>query len=131
MSRFAGLPTPMENAVMIAKDAGLLRINEGGWHGDGRAKKVDVTLRVAGTGPARLIVRANGSGPPRVTVAGQEAQVTAAGADFVAELETMPAKAAVHLEHDEGLLTAWIVRRAEELPPPPPRRWEAPEPTDE
>lgn len=131
MSRFAGVPTPMENAVMIAKDAGLLRINEGGWHGDGRAKKVDVTLRVSGTGPARLLVRANGSGPPRVTVAGQEAQVTAAGADFVAELETMPAKAVVHLEHDEGLLAAWIVRRAEELPPPPPRRWEAPEPTDE
>ena len=116
---------------MIAKDAGLLRINEGGWHGDGRAKKVDVTLRIAGTGPARLLVRTNGSGPPRVTVAGQEVQLTAAGPDFVAELETVPNKAPLHLEHDEGLLAAWIVRRAEELPPPPPKRWEAPDPNED
>lgn len=131
MSRFAGVPTPMENAVMIAKDAGLLRINEGGWHGNGQAKKVDVTLRIPGAGPARLFVRANGSGPPRVTFAGQEVQLTAVGPDFVAELETAPNKAPLHLEHDEGLLAAWIVRRAEELPPPAPKRWEAPEPSDD
>jgi arylsulfatase A-like enzyme len=130
LARFAGLPTPMSDVLAIAKDAGLLVPANGGWVGDAQAPPhaVDVTVR-APRGASRLLVlvAADGGAPAVVTraaVDGASIDLAVDGSMRHGEVSGSRAEARLHLEDASGLLAAWIVARAAELPPPPPTAWD-------
>lgn len=146
LARFAGVPTPMVEAVDIARDAGLLDAAHGGYAaaGDPGAAPVDVVFLFAGKGRARLFV-ATGSpasapdasapdasmppsaAPPSARIAGAPLAL-APLADrndlWAADLDRDPgARVPVQLEHAAGIRAAWLVRLADEIPAPKPVSW--------
>jgi len=126
LRRFAGLPDPMLDAVVIARDAGLLEVAQGGWKlGPTTAPSsshVDVEVTVGGTGPARLLAIGLGEGPSG-QIDGQAINPVLHGSVWIVELPVVGARAHVALD---DVAAFWIVGRAPELLPPPPERW-APE----
>ncbi|AKV02359.1 Choline-sulfatase [Labilithrix luteola] len=127
LARFAGVPEVMHAAVAVARDAGLLERSKGGWTAPAGAppKTVDASLTVSGEGPARLLVLVGeGPGTLSVKVGGENVDGQPQGNVWVAELTRDPgSRVEVHLEHPDGIQAAWLVRRAPEIPPPPPRAW--------
>lgn len=126
LARFAGVPEPMHAAVGVARAAGLLERSKGGWSATATPPaSVDATLTVGGEGPARLLIAAGeGPGVLTVMVGGEKVEAEAQGNVWVAELTRDPgSRVEVHLEHPAGIQAMWLVRRAPEIPPPPPRAW--------
>jgi len=123
LRRFAGVPDPMLEAVAIARDAGLLEAATGGWKLGAAtlpsSSHVDAEVTVPGTGPARLLAIGLGKGPSG-QVDGQAVTLVPHGTVWTVELPALGARAHVELE---DVAAFWIVRRAPELPPPPPRQW--------
>jgi arylsulfatase A-like enzyme len=126
LRRFAGVPEPMFEAVELARDAGLLVPAQGGWKAPAAPEShVAVDLAVPGTGPARLLVAAHGDVTARVD--GEAVQFEQHGAVWTAELASRPIgpRARVEAAATGGISALWLVRRAGEIPPPPPRAWQA------
>lgn len=127
LRRFAGVPDPMTEALEVARDAGLLVPAQGGWKAAAASDvRADVEVTVAGTGPARLLVM----GPAGMTarVDGAAVPLTQRGAVWTAELgPNVGPKVRVEVTSTAGGLALWVVRRADEIPPPAPREWQ---PTD-
>lgn len=132
LARFAGTPEPMADALAIARAARLLAPEHGGKDGLGGASAAQVRLRLSRSGPARILVLA-GDGPLSVTVAGVE--LTGAPATGGLHLFEAPDLRAgdveVGLRSEGGLEAVWLVPRAPEIPPPPPRAWDAGAPLED
>jgi arylsulfatase A-like enzyme len=129
LRRFAGVPEPLFEAVELARDAGLLVPAQGGFKPPGAVgPQVDVEVTVPGTGPARLLVVGLGEGEVDARVDGAAVRLVQRGqhgAVWTAELASVGARARVEAKGASGVSALWIVRRAEEIPPPPPREWQA------
>ncbi len=139
LARFAAVPEPTADVLSVAREASLLRPEVGGIAFATPRSSVSATLRVAGEGPARLLVLvareradAGSGGPLEARIDGLPVTTSAATTDvLVAELPVLGTEARLALEHPDGVLAAWIVRRAPEIPPPPPRAWDAGASSDE
>lgn len=150
--RFAGTPEPMLEAIIIARAAKLLTPERGGkeWadaSSSPRRERADVSERDAGalTHTVSANVRFARSGAARLLVLGSSDAAVTAAIDGVRLPSGGPSTANVHvLEAGErnagdvqltvesaGAIEAiWLVPRADEIPPPPPRAW-APSPDAE
>lgn len=125
LRRFAGVPEPMFDAVHIAHEAGLLVPREGGWKAPGPPPwQVAVDLDVAGAGPARLLVIGLGEGSVTGRVDGNPVTLARHGDVWTAELPALGIRARVEVSSTSGISALWLVRRADEIPPPPPRKWQ-------
>jgi hypothetical protein len=134
LTRFAGMPEPMPEAIVIARDARILVPSRGGWSAPAAAtpKQVSAKLRIPEAGPARLLVLGAGSdkndAPLTGTVDGVAIRPAAPDANnvFVAEIEGVSAgDLPVRLSLASGIAAVWLVPRAAEIPPPPPVVWDA------
>ncbi len=133
LARFAGTPEPLLDAVAIAKDAKQLSPERGGWVApDGREslpERVSVKVRLPNAGPARvLVLGADGSGPLSGSIDGAAVAETKASAGnvFVVEAgEVASRDVQLDLFVPSGIRALWAVPRASEIPPPPPREWDA------
>lgn len=129
LQRFAGVPEPMLEGMDIARDLRLLMPAHGGFRvrarpgGPTTTKWVGLTVTVAGRGPARLL--ATGLGDPAATlrVDGRDVQLTQRGSIWTSELAVIGPRARVDISPGAGAAAVWIVRRADEIPAPPPREW--------
>lgn len=136
LERFAGVPDPMLEALAIAEEASLLEPKRGGWSAPAPAKRAAAKLKIEGQGPARLLLDVGEPSdvPPAITF-GDVTIEPARAADgdlWIAEIADVPAgRVLVTATHEGGLRGMWLVRRATEIPPPPPRASDAgPEPAD-
>ena len=125
------------DALAIAEEAGILVPRQGGFASPVPVKKIAAKLKIDGQGgPARLLVRAVGDTAPTVIIGepGVTATVVRLGTSdtWITETEELAGgRILVTATHDVGVLGMWLVRRASEIPPPPPRAWDAgPEPAD-
>jgi arylsulfatase A-like enzyme len=142
LTRFAGTPEPLIEAIAIARDARQLSPDRGGWvapplplnlqKGEpASVEPVDVTLRFAKPGPARLLVLGSDAaptGPLGGTVDGVAIPETTADAAHVYVVEVgsiASSNVPVSLSAPGGIAALWLVPRADEVPPPPPRAWDA------
>ncbi len=126
LARFAGVPDPMNEALPLAREAGLLRAEHGGISFDSPRPKVRATLHVAGHGPARLLVLA--AAPGALTGSVGDTRFATSSAERLVFVEAGEPAQSVPLtvEHEGGILALWLVRRAPEVPPPPPDEWQGP-----
>ncbi len=118
LARFAGVPEPMEEALAIARDAHLLRPSSGGIAFDSPVPELRATLR-APAGPLRLLaLAASPGGALAGTVAGRplEREAAVGSLHYVDLPDALPREVALQLTEPSGLLAAWIVARAAELP---------------
>jgi arylsulfatase A-like enzyme len=147
LRRFAGVPDPMTEGLEIARDAGLLVPANGGWKAPVAPPvwHVDVEVMVPpppatapspatspppGHGRARLLVLGAGAaGEAAVTakVDGATVRLVQHGAVWTAELPEVGPRARVEASSTSGIAALWLVRRADEIPPPAPREWQAPD----
>jgi hypothetical protein len=128
LRRFAGVPDPMTEAVEVARDVGLLVPAQGGWKAKSATEwRADLEVTVPGTGPARLLVLGLGpaGSPLTARVDGVAAHLMQHGAVWTAELGNVGPKARVEASSAAGVAAFWVVRRADEIPPPAPREWQA------
>ena len=138
LERFAGLPEPMADAIGLAREAGLLTPERGGWSSPSASPSVDVALTP--TRPTRalrlIVLAATPDGTTTGTANGRdlaflraprgggqaadpEAGSAPEGAVRIAELKDVhSASIALHLEDRAGLLGAWIVPLSTEIEPP-------------
>jgi len=132
LARFAGVPEPLADAIAIAREAGVLEPKHGGVARATSTATIDATLTVDAC-PCRLLVLAEGAGSLEGSVAGEPVASARAldlesprGYVHVIELGAVNGRALpVHLTHPGGIVAAWIVPRASEIPPPPPVAWDA------
>ena len=125
---FAGVPDPMMEAVEVARDVGLLVPAQGGWKATSATEwHVDAEVTVPGRGPARLLVLGAGpaGGPLTARVDGAATPLKQQGAVWTAELVSVGPKARIEASSTTGVAAFWVVRRAEEIPPPAPHEWRA------
>jgi len=131
LRRFAGVPDPMTEALEVARDAGLLVPAQGGWKAPSATEwHADVEVTVPGAGPARLLVLGTGAGGGpdaalSARVDGAAVRLAQHGAVWTAELGALGPKARIEASSTAGVAAFWVVRRAEEIPPPAPREWQA------
>jgi hypothetical protein len=130
LTRFAGVPEAMPEAIAIARDAGLLDAKHSGTALASAAPSLDVSLaQPVQPGARRLLVLAAAPGGELSgTVAGRALTgVRTDGALHVAELAPMNVgDVPMHLTEAMGVLAAWIVPLADEIPAPPPAPWTPP-----
>ena len=127
LARFAGIPEPMTDAIAIAREAKILDAATGGMSVDAPVPTMNGIVSVPRGVPLRLVVLA---AVPDGLVSGtaggialRESPVT--GRVQVIELGSAnDARLALHLAAPGGLLAAWVVPHAADIPPP------APMPTD-
>ena len=133
LARFAGMPEPMTEAVAIARDAGQLRPDRGGWIAPAGAppETMSLKLRIAQAGPARLLVLGAGPARPDALLSGEVdgVAVSSVAGDptnvYVAEIDVArTGDVPVRLALPSGIAAIWLVSRAEEIPPPPPATWD-------
>ena len=144
LRRFAGVPDSMTEAIEIAREAGLLVPAHGGWKAPGAPTvwhaDVDVTIPPAASpGPdgARLLVLgaaagvgaagAAEGGTVTAKVDGAPVRLVQHGAVWTAELPGVGPRARVEASSTSGIAALWLVRRADEIQPPAPREWQAPD----
>ena len=141
LRRFAGVPDGMVEAVELARDAGLLVPAQGGWKAPATPPQwhVEVELTAppsttapatAAPGPARLLVLGLGEGAVTARVGGEPVRLVQHGSVWTAELPAAPAggaRAQVEASSTSGIAALWLVRRSDEIPPPAPREWQAPD----
>ncbi|HVJ89484.1 MAG TPA: sulfatase-like hydrolase/transferase [Labilithrix sp.] len=144
LTRFAGTPEPLTEAIEVARDAKQLSPNRGGWaapHGldavSARAPEaLSVKLRVAKPGLSRLLVLGVAVEPPPLTGSIGGAPFAqdrpTVGRVYVVEVgELVSRNVELKLTLPGGVAAAWLVPRADEVPPPPPRAWDAGASSDE
>jgi arylsulfatase A-like enzyme len=130
LARFAGIEEPMPEAIVLAREAHLLRPESGGVALAEPAPAITATL-VAPTGqPLRLLVLAASPGTGWTgAVAGRPVGAVEgdrASALHVVELgPSSTSSVAVSLHDPAGLLAAWVVARAPDVPPPAPVPYDA------
>lgn len=133
LARFAGTPEPMAEAIRFARDAKLLTPNHGGteWSGDARGERARV--RFAEAGAARLLVMADATASGAV-LTGSIARsplperVAYANDVYIVEVGVIPAgdiEVDVRLSTHAAVKALWLVPLTNEIPPPPPRAWDA------
>ena len=135
LARFAGTPEPLLEAVAIAQEAKQLSPDRGGWAApadkgpNGAPESVSVKVRLAKTGPTRILVLgADAAGPLTGSVGGVAVPETMASAGnvFVVEAgEVTSRDVQLDFSVPGGIRALWAVPRAAEIPPPPPREWDA------
>jgi arylsulfatase A-like enzyme len=145
LSRFAGTPEAMTEAIAVARDARQLSPDRGGWVAPAAAKgapslpeSVSTKLRVLKPGPARLLVLGgNGAnGPLSGTVDGVAVPEVSADAQHVyvvelGELRPSTRDVQVRATAPGGIGALWLIPRADEVPPPPPVTWDGGASSDE
>ncbi len=129
LARFAGVPEPMTEAVEIAARAGLLTARRGGVHPARPAPRLEGKVTVP-AGKLRLLVLAAGEGEATAVVDGRSIAGRVEGSVTLVELgdelgATRAGEMRLELAHAAGVIAAWIVPRADEIPPPPPVAWDA------
>jgi arylsulfatase A-like enzyme len=129
LERFAGAPVPMLEAIMFARDAGLLDPDHGGYVGRANATQptsVSVRLRLpAAAAQARLLVLVGngdagdaGAGDLAVSVDAEAMTAQPKDGIWIVELEGKKRPFVdVHLDHHLGILAAWMVPRVLESAP--------------
>lgn len=122
LTRFAGVPEPMPEALEIMRQAKLLTPANGGAEGPVKS------LRLGKSGPARLFVQA--AAEPVVSRPGFSRPSPVPGAPGKEGLWTLEI---AHLDAGDVELeceaeAVWLVPRAEEIPPPAPKAWDGGEP---
>ncbi|HEY8073703.1 MAG TPA: hypothetical protein VIF62_06335, partial [Labilithrix sp.] len=109
--------------------AGLLRAERGGASFDTKVGAQHASVRLARAGATRLLVLvADGQGTLAARVDGAPVAMRRIGdgtawAGEPGELRAGPV--ALDLDHPAGVVAAWLVPLAAEIPPPPPRAWDA------
>jgi arylsulfatase A-like enzyme len=137
MARFAGVDEPMVEAVAIARDADLLRLDTGGfaWNAPPLGTRRLGALKLPkGGGAMRLLVLTQ---PGTTEIGGvvdgvplRDLAPVQRGDVFVVELgERRTGVVGVGLEPALAVRAAWVVARTPEIPPPPPAPW-VPPPSD-
>jgi hypothetical protein len=120
----------MPDAIAIARDAGILDAKHSGVALPTAVSSLDVSFAPpASSGPFRLLVlAAEAGGELEGNVAGHPlTNVRTEGALHVVELEPLNAGAVpMHLTDSHGILAAWIVALADEIPAPPAVPWTPP-----
>ncbi len=128
--RFAGVPEPLENAVPVARAAGLLVPKKGGLvaGADGGTVNSLTGSVLVPAGSFRVLVEGAGPGVATVSVAGISlvARTTAEASLAVAEGtgDTKPGMKELVVTHPAGVRAVLVVPLAEELPLPPKEAWD-------
>lgn len=130
LARFAGASEPMVEAVAIARDADLLRLDTGGfaWNAPPLGPRRLGALKLPkGGGPMRLLVLVAPGTELGGTIDGvpiRDLAPVVKGDVVVIELgERRLGVVNVALEPATSVKAAWAVARAPEIPPPPPAPW--------
>ncbi|MBX3264504.1 MAG: sulfatase-like hydrolase/transferase [Labilithrix sp.] len=140
LTRFAGTPEPLAEAIVVARDAKILTPDRGGWvtplPPNAASAEVDARLRVTTPGPARLLALSAESaarGDLEGTIDGAPiGPTTIASRVYVVEVPEVAGRdVQVKVTSPDGILALWLVPRAEEIPPPPPQAWDAGASSDE
>jgi hypothetical protein len=130
LARFAGVAEAMPDALVIARDAGILDVKHSGVALASPAESLDETFaQPESTRPLRLLVLAASPGGELAgTVGGHPlTSIRTDGALHVVELGPMNAGAVpMRLTESRGILAAWLVPLADEIPAPPPVPWTRP-----
>jgi arylsulfatase A-like enzyme len=117
LTRFAGVPEPMPEALELMREAKLLTPENGGQEsGSG-------PLILSKSGPARLLVKTGNEPSARINGVSSTVGSKIVGTDdlWVIEAGELPAGPT-----DVGASgVVWLVPRAEEIPPPAPKAWDA------
>ncbi|MBX3208789.1 MAG: sulfatase-like hydrolase/transferase [Labilithrix sp.] len=135
LTRFAGTPEPLAEAIVVAREAKLLTADRGGWVAPTpptAGAEVALRLRVTRPGPSRLLVLAAENaarGDLHGTIGDEPAEAfttATVGRVFVVEVGDLEGRELrVSLSSQVGIAALWLVPRADEIPPPPPRAWDA------
>ncbi|MFO0679387.1 MAG: sulfatase-like hydrolase/transferase [Polyangiaceae bacterium] len=139
LKRFAGVVEPMADVVRFAREAGLLEPRSGGLavaldgaSDAGLRSEVVANLAVpvdggAETHPLRVLVEvASAAGStPEVSVDGAGPLIRAEGFLFGTFPTPSSASARVVVRSSSPVRAVWLVREADEIPPPAPRAWDA------
>jgi arylsulfatase A-like enzyme len=120
LARFAGVPEPMPEALAIARDAELLRPDHGGLAFEEPRETVRATVRVPGRGPARLLVLGETKGAISGSVARVRVEVDDDDVLSFVDVGDPGPTVPIAITHAGGVRALWIVRRAEDVPPPAP-----------
>jgi HEAT repeat protein len=125
LTRFAGVPEPMIDALDIMRKAKLLVPANGGIE-DKADTPAFPKLRLSQSGPVRLFVRASKEPSLRIdgTALPAPSAVTGKPGLWISEPGALDA-GDVTVEVWTGAEAVWIVPHAEEIPPPPPQAWDA------
>jgi hypothetical protein len=130
LTRFAGVPEPLVEAIGVAKAADLLEPKEGGFVWPKKRERGFASVVVKSASPHRLfaLVGSDADGLEgkvgAVEIAGRDKRhVGTSWAVDVGELSAGLVN--VELFHPGGVIAVWLVPRADELPPPPPLAWDA------
>ena len=124
LALFAGLPDPMVEAIIIARDGGLLDTRNGGVALDAPRIDVRAELAVPSGVPLRLWVLGGREGGELSGTADEEAfgPVTTTGAVHSVELRPRAGGAAhvgevvVRMHESSGIRAAWVVVRQTAVP---------------
>lgn len=127
LRRFLGVPEPMLSAVEIAAQARILAPERGGLALAAGEERRAARLAVTPDAPRRVVVWTKDGARPEVLVRSTPLALEAReGGAWVAELAASPADAIeITLAADKpGAAAIWIVAHAEDVPPPPPEKWD-------
>ena len=128
LARFAGTPEPMAEALGIARDAKILTPDRGGLT---FASAATATGRVKSSrsGAARLFVLIGPAGGSLSGVVGgaplPDAEALTRELLIVELPDVRTGDVSFSLTSPAGIQAVWLVPRAPEVPPPPPRTWDA------
>ena len=123
LTRFAGVPDPMVEAVGVLHEAHLLERTSGGVSLAIAEETLAATVNVPLGPPLRLLVLASKGGGTLSGTAGGASLVEARFLGAVHVVELGPASARdlrLDLRETMGLLAAWVVPLATDVPPPAP-----------
>ena len=124
LTRFAGVPEPMPEALDLVEEAKLLTPASGGLHAGAKVPFVTGSVRLGQSGPARLLLKSPRAPTASIAGASLAAPALVPGKDdlWVADAGALTAG---EIEVTTSADVAWLVPRAEEIPPPPPKAWDA------
>jgi len=123
LTRFAGLPEPMEGVLSLASSAGLLTAAHAGGRWPGPQSRVDVELDPrAPEGPLRLgVLLAQPADDVSLQVDGASVSLAGAGLERWADVMKHGRSVRVRVQSSQpSVLGLWLVPASAELPPPPP-----------
>ncbi|HSQ67377.1 MAG TPA: sulfatase-like hydrolase/transferase [Polyangiaceae bacterium] len=123
LTRFAGLPEPMEGVLSLASSAGLLTAAHAGGRWPGPQSRVDVELDPrAPESPLRLgVLLAQPADDVSLEVDGASVALAGAGLERWADVMKHGRSVRVRVQSSQpSVLGLWLVPASAELPPPPP-----------
>ncbi len=124
LTRFAGIPEPMDSVVALAREAKLLEPGMGGWSAAAPVPSLRTTLTVP-KGGARLLLLASAEVATfEVTIDGHAlASASTKTGTLAIALGPLGPQAVLDVRATPGVLGLWIVPLAAEIPPPAPKPW--------